>query len=178
MFVTVCGKTPRDLGAAFVAGTAVVAGDVTLEAGSTVWYGAVLRGDEGSILVGENCNVQDNAVLHCDPGSHLILERDVTVGHGAIIHGAEVGAGSLIGMHATLLNGCKVGSHCIVGAGALVPEGREIPDGTVAVGAPARAVKDIGKEQAAFCEYNAIAYVNLGREHAAAVPLKTAKTEE
>lgn len=178
MFVTVCGKTPRDLGAAFVAGTSVVAGDVTLEAGSTVWYGAVLRGDEGSILVGENCNVQDNAVLHCDPGSHLILERDVTVGHGAIIHGAEVGAGSLIGMHATLLNGCKVGSHCIVGAGALVPEGREIPDGTVAVGAPARAVKDIGKEQAAFCEYNAIAYVNLGREHAAAVPLKTAKTEE
>ena len=100
------------------------------------------------------------------------------MGHGAIVHGAEVGEGSLIGMHATLLNGCKVGSHCIVGAGALVPEGKEIPDGTVAVGAPARAVKDIGKEQAAFCETNAIAYVNLGREHAAAVPLKTAKTEE
>ena len=100
------------------------------------------------------------------------------MGHGAIVHGAEVGEGSLIGMHATLLNGCKVGRHCIIGAGALVPEGREIPDGTVAVGAPARAVKDIGKEQAVFCEYNAIAYVHLGREHDAALPLKTAKTEE
>ena len=178
MFASVCGKTPRDEGAAFVADTAVVVGDVTLKPGCTVWYGAVIRGDEGPIVIGENANVQDNAVLHCDPGHHVTLGRNVTVGHGAIVHGAEVGEGSLIGMHATLLNGCKVGSHCIVGAGALVPEGREIPDGTVAVGAPARAVKDIGKEQAAFCEYNAIAYVNLGREHAAAVPLKTAKTEE
>ena len=163
MFASVCGKTPRDEGAAFVADTAVVVGDVTLKPGCTVWYGAVIRGDEGPIVIGENANVQDNAVLHCDPGHHVTLGRNVTVG---------------IGMHATLLNGCKVGSHCIVGAGALVPEGREIPDGTVAVGAPARAVKDIGKEQAAFCEYNAIAYVHLGREHAAAVPLKTAKTEE
>ena len=178
MFVTVCGKTPRDLGAAFVAGTAVVAGDVTLEAGSTVWYGAVLRGDEGSILVGENCNVQDNAVLHCDPGSHLILERDVTVGHGAIVHGAEVGDGSLIGMHATLLDGCRVGRGCIIGAGALVPEGKVIPDGTVAVGVPARVVKDAGAAQTAACKYNAIAYVNLGRSHAAAAPLETAKSEE
>ena len=178
MFASVCGKTPRDEGAAFVAGNAVVVGDVTLKPGCTVWYGAVIRGDEGPIVIGENANVQDNAVLHCDAGSRVLLHRNVTVGHGAIVHGAEVGEGSLIGMHATLLNGCKVGSHCIIGAGALVPEGREIPDGTVAVGAPARAVKDIGKEQAAFCEYNAIAYVNLGREHAAAVPLKTAKTEE
>ena len=178
MFVSVCGKTPRDEGAAFVAENAVVAGEVTLAPGSTVWYGAVVRGDEGPIFIGENANVQDNAVLHCDAGGCIRLGRNVTVGHGAIVHGAEVGEGSLIGMHATLLNGCKVGSHCIVGAGALVPEGREIPDGTVAVGAPARAVKDIGKEQAAFCEYNAIAYVNLGREHAAATPLKNAKTEE
>ena len=167
MFVTVCGKTPRDLGAAFVAGTAVVAGDVTLEAGSTVWYGAVLRGDEGSILVGENCNVQDNAVLHCDPGSHLILERDVTVGHGAIIHGAEVGAGSLIGMHATLLNGCKVGKGCIIGAGALVPEGMVIPDGVVVVGVPARVIKPASPEQQAATAHNAAEYVRLGREHAA-----------
>ena len=178
MFVTVCGKTPRDLGAAFVAGTAVVAGDVTLEAGSTVWYGAVLRGDEGSILVGENCNVQDNAVLHCDPGSHLILERDVTVGHGAIIHGAEVGDGSLIGMHATLLNGCKVGKGCIIGAGALVPEGKVIPDGALAVGAPARVVRDVSAVQAAACQYNAISYVHLGAQHAAAVPSENAKIKE
>ena len=102
----------------------------------------------------------------------------MTVGHGAIVHGAEVGDGSLIGMHATLLDGCRVGRGCIIGAGALVPEGKVIPDGTVAVGVPARAVKDIGKEQAEVCEYNAIAYVNLGRSHAAAAPLETAKSEE
>ena len=178
MFVSVCGKTPRDEGAAFVAENAVVAGEVTLAPGSTVWYGAVVRGDEGPIFIGENANVQDNAVLHCDPGHHVTLGRNVTVGHGAIVHGAEVGEGSLIGMHATLLNGCKVGSHCIIGAGALVPEGKEIPDGTVAVGVPARVVKDAAEAQAAFCETNAIAYVNLGRKHAAATPLKNAKTEE
>ena len=178
MFASVCGKTPCDKGAAFVAGSAVVVGDVTLEPGSSVWYGAVIRGDEGPIVIGENANVQDNAVLHCDPGHHVTLGRNVTVGHGAIVHGAEVGEGSLIGMHATLLNGCKVGSHCIIGAGALVPEGKEIPDGTVAVGVPARVVKDAAEAQTAAAGSNAIAYVHLGREHAAAVPLKTAKTEE
>ena len=143
MFASVCGKTPRDLGAAFVAGNAVVVGDVTLQPGSTVWYGAVIRGDEGPITIGENTNIQDNAVLHCDPGSHILLGRDVTVGHGAIVHGAEVGDGSLIGMHATLLDGCRVGRGCIIGAGALVPEGKVIPDGTVAVGVPARVVREI-----------------------------------
>ena len=164
MFASVCGKTPRDEGAAFVADTAVVVGDVTLKPGCTVWYGAVIRGDEGPIVIGENANVQDNAVLHCDPGHHVTLGRNVTVGHGAIVH--------------TLLNGCKVGRHCIIGAGALVPEGKVIPDGTVAVGVPARVVKDAAEAQTAAAGYNAIAYVHLGREHAAAVPLKTAKTEE
>ena len=178
MFASVCGKTPRDEGAAFVAGNAVVVGDVTLQPGSTVWYGAVIRGDEGPITIGENTNIQDNAVLHCDPGSHILLGRDVTVGHGAIVHGAEVGDGSLIGMHATLLDGCRVGRGCIIGAGALVPEGKVIPDGTVAVGVPARVVKDAAEAQTAAAGYNAIAYVHLGREHAAAVPLKTAKSEE
>ena len=177
MFVTVCGKTPRDEGAAFVAESAVVAGDVTLRPGSTVWYGAVVRGDEGPITIGENANVQDNAVLHCDPGHHVVLGRNVTVGHGAIVHGAEVGEGSLIGMHATLLNGCKVGRHCVIGAGALVPEGKTIPDGTVAVGVPARAVRDASAAQTAACETNAIAYVNLGHAHAAAALSKSAKSE-
>lgn len=178
MFASVCGKTPRDEGAAFVAGNAVVVGDVTLQPGSTVWYGAVIRGDEGPITIGENTNIQDNAVLHCDPGSHILLGRDVTVGHGAIVHGAEVGDGSLIGMHATLLNGCKVGKGCIIGAGALVPEGKVIPDGALAVGAPARVVKDVSQAQAAACQYNAISYVHLGAQHAAAVLSENAKIKE
>ena len=178
MFVSVCGKTPADLGAAFVAENATVAGDVTLAPGATVWYGAVLRGDEGPIYVGENTNVQDNAVLHCDAGGRILLHANVTVGHGAIVHGAEVGEGSLIGMHATLLNGCKVGRGCIIGAGALVPEGKEIPDGTVAVGVPARVVKDASQAQADAAAANALSYARLGAQHAAAAPSKTVRTEE
>ena len=178
MFASVCGKTPRDEGAAFVADSAAVVGDVTLAPGSTVWYGAVLRGDEGSIYVGENANVQDNAVLHCDSGTRIYLHRDVTVGHGAIVHGAEVGEGSLIGMHATLLNGCKVGKGCIIGAGALVPEGKEIPDYSVAVGVPARVVKEISPQQLTASRANAEAYARLGAQHAAAILLQNAKNEE
>ena len=178
MFASVCGKTPRDQGAAFVADNATVVGDVTLAPGSTVWYGAVIRGDEGPIYIGENTNIQDNAVLHCDAGSQVVLHPNVTVGHGAIVHGAEVGEGTLIGMHATLLNGCKVGKGCIIGAGALVPEGKVIPDGALAVGAPARVVRDVSAVQAAACQYNAISYVHLGAQHAAAVPSENAKIKE
>ena len=132
MIVSFGGKTPQDNGAAFVAPNATVLGDVILEAGSSVWYGAVLRGDDGTLTLGENTNVQDNAVLHCDPGGAVSLGKNVTVGHSALVHGCTVGDGSLIGMHATLLNHCVIGKNCIIGAGALVPEGMVIPDGSVA----------------------------------------------
>lgn len=143
MFLSFCGKVPRDEGAVFVAPNATVQGDVILKAGSTVWYGAVLRGDDGTLTIGENSNVQDNAVLHCDVGGAVMLGKSVTVGHGALVHGCTVGDGSLIGMHATLLNHCVVGKNCIIGAGALVPEGMVIPDGSVAVGVPARVIKQV-----------------------------------
>ena len=97
MFLSFCGKVPRDEGAAFVAPNATVQGDVILKAGSTVWYGAVLRGDDGTLTIGENSNVQDNAVLHCDVGGAVMLGKSVTVGHGALVHGCTVGDGSLIG---------------------------------------------------------------------------------
>ena len=106
MFLSFCGKTPRDEGAAFVAPSATVQGDVVLKPGSTVWYGAVLRGDDGTLTIGKNSNVQDNAVLHCDIGGCVTLGENVTVGHCALVHGCTVGDGSLIGMHATLLNHC------------------------------------------------------------------------
>ena len=104
MMIPFGGKTPQDCGAAFVAPNATVLGDVVLEKGSSVWYGAVLRGDDGTLTLGENTNVQDNAVLHCDPGGAVTLGKNVTVGHSALVHGCTVGDGSLIGMHATLLN--------------------------------------------------------------------------
>ena len=121
MILSFGGKTPRDEGAVFVAANATVLGDVTLGKGTNIWYGAVLRGDEGTLVLGENCNVQDNAVLHCDPGGQVLLGKNVTVGHCALAHGCTVGENSLIGMHATLLNHSVVGKNCIIGAGALVP---------------------------------------------------------
>ena len=169
MFLSFCGKVPRNEGAAFVAPNATVQGDVILKAGSTVWYGAVLRGDDGQLIIGENSNVQDNAVLHCDVGGAVTLGRNVTVGHSALVHGCTVGDGSLIGMHATLLNHSVVGKRCIIGAGALVPEGMVIPDNSVAVGVPARVIKTIRDDQLAHNIENAEAYVEMGRQHAALV---------
>ena len=163
------GKVPRDEGAVFVAPNATVLGDVVLGPGSSVWYGAVLRGDDGILTLGENTNVQDNAVLHCDPGGAVTLGKNVTVGHCALVHGCTVGDGSLIGMHATLLNHCVVGKNCIIGAGALVPEGMVIPDGSVAVGVPARVIKPVTEAQIEANLRNAEHYVEHGKVHARAL---------
>ena len=152
MMIPFRGKTPQDCGAAFVAPNATVLGDVVLEKGSSVWYGAVLRGDDGTLTLGENTNVQDNAVLHCDPGGAVTLGKNVTVGMGAII-----------------LNGAVVGKNCIIGAGALVPEGMVIPDGSVAVGVPAKIIKTIRPDQAAHNIENAVHYVGDAEAHAEAV---------
>lgn len=163
------GKVPQDEGAVFVAPNATVLGDVVLGPGSSVWYGAVLRGDDGTLTLGENTNVQDNAVLHCDPGGAVTLGKNVTVGHCALVHGCTVGDGSLIGMHATLLNHCVVGKNCIIGAGALVPEGMVIPDGSVAVGVPARVIKPVTEAQIEANLRNAEHYVEHGKVHARAL---------
>ena len=167
------GKVPRDEGAVFVAPNATVLGDVVLGPGSSVWYGAVLRGDDGTLTLGENTNVQDNAVLHCDPGGAVTLGKNVTVGHCALVHGCTVGDGSLIGMHATLLNHSVVGKRCIIGAGALVPEGMVIPDDSVAVGIPARVIKKITPEQLEHNRANAASYVEEGKAHAEAQKERT-----
>ena len=161
------GKMPRDEGAVFVAANATVLGDVTLGRGVNIWYGAVLRADEGALILGKNSNVQDNAVLHCDPGGQVVLGKNVTVGHSAIVHGCTVGDNSLIGMHATILNHAVVGKNCIIGAGALVPEGMVIPDGSVAVGVPAKIIKQVTPAQAEASVRNAAHYVEHGRLHAA-----------
>lgn len=132
-----------DDGEYWVAPNASVIGRVTLKKNASIWFGAVLRGDNDLIVVGENSNVQDHAVLHTDPGYPLEIGTDVTIGHRAMIHGAVVGDGSLIGIGAILLNGARIGRSCIIGAGALVTEGKEIPDGSLAIGAPARVVRQV-----------------------------------
>ena len=156
MFLSFCGKSPRNEGAAFVAPNATVQGDVILKPGSTVWYGAVLRGDDGTLTLGENSNVQDNAVLHCDVGGAVTLGRSVTVGHSAVVHGCTVGDGTLIGMHATLI---RVPSPT-------VQQGMVIPDGSVAVGVPARVIKPVTEAQIEANLRNAEHYVEHGKVHA------------
>ena len=159
------GKVPRDEGAVFVAPNATVLGDVVLGPGSSVWYGAVLRGDDGTLTLGENTNVQDNAVLHCDPGGAVTLGKNVTVGHCALVHGCTVGDGSLIGMHATILNGAVIGDGCLIAAGALVPEGIVIPAGSLVIGVPGKVVRPVSAEQAAGIKANEEEYLQLAEAH-------------
>jgi carbonic anhydrase/acetyltransferase-like protein (isoleucine patch superfamily) len=142
------GRKPESRSAEhFVAPNAMVIGSVSLEHQSSVWFNAVLRGDDEQITVGRRSNVQDGSVLHADPGYPLILGENVTIGHMVMLHGCKVGNGTLVGMGAIVLNGAKIGSGSLVGAGALVPEGKEIPDGVLVVGAPAKIVRTLSNEE-------------------------------
>ena len=151
--------------AAFVAETAVVAGNVRLEAGSSVWYGAVLRGDEASITVSKNANIQDGAVVHSDRGEDVLIGEGVTIGHGAIVHGCTIGKYSMVGMGAIILSKAQVGEHCIIGAGAVVKEGDVIPDGSMVVGVPGKIIKQLTPEQMKYMEDNCEEYVKLARRY-------------
>jgi carbonic anhydrase/acetyltransferase-like protein (isoleucine patch superfamily) len=153
------GPTRPGDGEYWVAPTASVIGNVVLKKNASVWFGAVLRGDNDPLVVGENSNIQDNAVLHTDPGVPFEIGANVTVGHRAMIHGAVVGDQSLIGIGAILLNGARIGRNCIIGAGALVTEGKSIPDGSLAVGAPARVVRAVTEEEKAMLLAGALHYV-------------------
>jgi carbonic anhydrase/acetyltransferase-like protein (isoleucine patch superfamily) len=133
---------PED-GDFWVAPGARLIGNVILRSGASVWFNAVARGDNEPIEIGEGSNVQDGCVLHTDPGCPLTIGPGVTVGHQAILHGCVIGANSLIGMGATVLNRARIGRNCLIGAGALVTEGKEIPDGSLVIGAPAKVVRTL-----------------------------------
>lgn len=150
---------------AWIAETAVVVGKVRLEAGASVWFGAVLRGDNELILLGEHSNVQDGAVMHTDPGSPLTLGKGVTVGHNAMLHGCTVGDYSLIGINAVVLNGAKIGKHCIIGANALIPEGKEIPDGSLVMGSPGKVIRQLSEDQKRMIEAGAAHYVHNAQRY-------------
>lgn len=160
------GKTPDISKALFVADNATIIGDVTLEEGVSIWFGAVLRGDSGPIKVGKNTNIQDNSVVHVDPGGKVEIGENVTVGHNCIIHGCTVKDGALIGMGAIIMNHSVIGKNCTVGAGALVTENKEFPDNTVIVGSPAAVKKEMSEEQAQKNANNAIVYLNEASAYA------------
>ncbi len=149
----------------FIAPNATVIGDVILGDESSVWFGAVLRGDTDTINVGYRTNIQDTAVVHADPGAPAHIGHDVVVGHGAIVHGAYIGNHTLIGMRSTVLNHAKVGDYCIIGAHALVPEGMEIPDYSLVMGVPAKVVKQLTETQVEKIKLNAASYVALAEEY-------------
>ena len=158
---------PRLAPGAWVAETAQLIGRVALGADASVWFGAVLRGDNEWITLGARSNVQDGSVLHTDMGSPLTLGDDVTVGHQAMLHGCTVGDGSLVGIQAVVLNGARIGKRCLVGAGALVTEGKEFPDGSLIVGSPARLLRALTDEELARMARGAAHYVDNARRYAA-----------
>ena len=141
------GVAPQLAASAWVADSAQVMGNVVLEADSSVWFGAVLRGDTETITVGAGSNIQDGSVMHADIGFPLTLGANVTVGHQVMLHGCTIGDETLIGIGATVLNGAKIGKNCLEGARALVTEGKEFPDGSMILGSPARVVKMLTPEQ-------------------------------
>ncbi len=154
---------PRLADSAWVADSAEVIGDVQLGEEASVWFGAIVRGDTEPILIGDGSNVQDGAVIHADKGSPVHIGRNVTVGHQVMLHGCTIGDGSLIGIQAVVLNGARIGRSCLVGAGALVTEDKEFPDGSMILGRPAKAIRQLTAEQRALLERSALHYVGNAR---------------
>ncbi len=141
MIYALDGLTPQIHPDAWIAPTAVLIGRVVVEAGASVWFGAVLRGDNEEIRIGPGSNVQENAVLHTDMGYPLVIGANCTVGHKAMLHGCVIGEQTLIGMSATILNGARIGRECLIGAASLVTEGKVIVDGSLVMGAPAKVIR-------------------------------------
>ena len=152
-------KTPQIDDTVFIADSADVIGHVVLKGNASVWFNAVIRADGDLIEVGARTNIQDGAVLHCDPGQPLMIGEDVTVGHKAMIHCREIGDRSLIGINAVILEGAKIGNDCIIGANSLVKAGEIIPDGSLVVGSPAKVIKTLDEQAKALLRGSAEHYV-------------------
>jgi carbonic anhydrase/acetyltransferase-like protein (isoleucine patch superfamily) len=159
-------ELPAD-GLYWVAETASVIGRVRLHSEVSVWYGSVLRGDNEWIEIGERSQIQDNATLHTDPGFPLMVGCDCVIGHNVLLHGCTVGDQSLIGMGAILLNGARIGANCLVGAGALITEGKDFPNNSVILGAPAKAVRESDEKVRAMIARAADVYVKRWKRYAA-----------
>ena len=157
------GVAPRVHATAWVAESAQVMGSVELGEGASVWFGTVVRGDTECITIGAGSNIQDASVLHADHGQPLVVGERVTVGHQVVLHGCTIGDESLIGIGAIVLNGAKIGKNCLVGAGALVTEGKEFADGSMILGSPAKAVRQLTPEQMAGLQQSAQHYMDNAR---------------
>ncbi len=151
---------------AYLADTARVVGEVELGADVSVWYSSVIRGDVAKITLGDGVNVQDGTVIHCDFGKPLTIEKNVTIGHGAVVHCVHVGEGTLIGMGARVLGGVKIGKHCLIAAGAVISPNQVIPDHSVVMGVPGKVVRETNTKEKEYMAWLAPHYVKLAKMHA------------
>ncbi|MUG44670.1 gamma carbonic anhydrase family protein [Paenibacillus woosongensis] len=165
MLLNYRGKQPVVDASVFIAEGAKLIGDVTVGKDSSVWFNAVLRGDLAGIRIGERTNLQDGVVGHVNTGQPLIVENDVSVGHAAIIHGCHIGKGTLIGMGAIILNGAAIGEYALIGAGSLVTENTVIPAYTLALGSPARVVRELTEADLQRMKLTTDSYVAKGKEY-------------
>ncbi|MFB7673911.1 gamma carbonic anhydrase family protein [Kitasatospora purpeofusca] len=165
LIAEVGGRVPRVDPTAFVAPNAVVVGSVTVGAGASVWYGAVLRGDAEEITVGPGSNVQDNCTLHADLGFPLVMGERISVGHNAVLHGCVIEDDVLVGMNATVLNGARIGAGSLVAAGAVVPQGMVVPPGSLVAGVPAKVRRELTEEERTGIKFNAEGYALLADGH-------------
>jgi len=149
----------------FIAEGAIVRGDVSIEEDVSIWFNAVLRGDVDTIAIGKRSNVQDGAVVHCDPGFPCSIGEEVTIGHAAVVHGATIQSRVLIGIRAVVLNGAVIGEGSIIGAGAVVTEGAVIPPNSLVVGVPGKVIRDTSEEQRLHILRNALNYVESGKKY-------------
>lgn len=158
------GIKPTIDDSAFVAETADIIGNVTIKENASIWYKAVLRGDDGKVIVGENSNVQDGTIVHCGENEPTIIGNNVTIGHAAIIHGCKIGDNSLIGMGSTVLDNAEIGEFTMVGAGSLVT-GKKFPSGVLLLGSPAKVVRELTEEEKLSLKESALHYVEMGKKH-------------
>lgn len=153
------------LGNAYIADTARVVGDVQLGDQVSIWYGAVIRGDVAPVRIGPGTNVQDNAVIHCDYDQENVIGTDVLIGHSAVVHGRSVGDRTMIGMHATVLGGTRIGCDCLIAAGAVVPPNLQVPDGMLVMGVPGRIVRPVTNAEKAYTRGAVNRYKELAKLH-------------
>ncbi|MER5847705.1 gamma carbonic anhydrase family protein [Streptomyces sp. NPDC002012] len=159
------GKEPDIDAEAFTAPTSVVIGEITMAAGSSVWYHAVLRADCGPIVIGADSNIQDNCSVHVDPGFPVTVGERVSVGHNAVLHGCTVEDDVLVGMGSTVLNGARIGAGSLIAAQALVPQGMQVPPGSLVAGVPAKVKRQLTEEELEGIKFNAVGYVELAKAH-------------
>jgi carbonic anhydrase/acetyltransferase-like protein (isoleucine patch superfamily) len=159
------GFTPKISSDCFIANTASITGDIILEEGTSVWFGASLRAELAQMKLGKKCNVQDNCVLHTDEGFPTTIGDGVSIGHGAIVHGSTIGSNCLVGMGSIIMNGSKIGENCTIGAGALITQGTEFPDYSLILGSPATMRRKITEREVKKIEENAAHYYNFRADY-------------